>query len=257
MVYRNKFSTWLLFIWIFVWMFFYIIRQNYANAQKSLIGYEQEQVLNLDIIDRLSWAIQQSIDKYQNNFDLLTDGSFQRYLSDEHPFEDAKYTPADLQKIVSYFTHNQSSKFMLRAPAATAFADMARAFWDNFDKKKKLYIVSAYRSYGFQKNMKSNGCKSSHCADPWASEHQAWLAVDIAVADSYGNILQMHTWSQYYKWMEQNAHKYGFHNTYQKWVDIDGKIPEHRHWRFLGVPFATYLNQNQLTIAQYFKNLKM
>jgi LAS superfamily LD-carboxypeptidase LdcB len=87
---------------------------------------------------------------------LFTDGSFQRYLSDDYPFTDPQYTPADLQKIISYFTYNQSSKFMLRAPAATAFADMARAFWDNFDKKRKLYIVSAYRSYTHQKSIKAN-----------------------------------------------------------------------------------------------------
>lgn len=205
------------------------------------------------MIANISWLLYQSQKKYNTTFDLQSDSSFQRYLSDENPFSDPSYKPLDIAPIRSYFTHNNPSKFMLRAPAAIAFADMARAFQNAFSWQYKLYLVSAYRSYWSQSSLFKNGCEQTRCAEPWASEHQAWLAVDISVANRNWKTIQMTTWSDYYKWMDQNAHKYGFHNTYQKWEAIDGKMAEHRHRRFLWEPFATYLHDNNMTIAEYFK----
>ncbi len=240
-------------------MFFYILRQNYANAQKNFSSFQKidtdqdiQENNSLDIVSNLSWILYQSRKKYKTTFDLYTDSSFQRYLSDENPFSDPKYTPLDLLPIISHFTANKSSKFLLRAPAGEAFSDMARAFRDHFDRSSKLYIVSAYRSYGYQNSLIKNGCEENKCAEPWASEHQAWLAVDISASKNWRTI-QMTTWSDYYQWMNENAYKYWFHNTYQKWVEIDGKIAEHRHRRFVGIPFATYLHDNNMTIAEYFR----
>ncbi|MBP7842264.1 D-alanyl-D-alanine carboxypeptidase family protein [Patescibacteria group bacterium] len=40
--------------------------------------------------------------------------------------------------------------------------------------------------------------------------------------------------NKYYKWLENNAHKYGFHNTFQKGMDIDGQMEEGWHRRYVG-----------------------
>jgi LAS superfamily LD-carboxypeptidase LdcB len=260
---KHRFSVWLSVIWIFIWIFFYILRQNFANAQKDFrpqqnlnTGQHAGDTADFDIISSLSWILDQSQKKYQKTFDLQSDSSFQRYLSDETPFSDQSYKPLDLRPIVSHFTYNKSSKFSLRATAGTAFADMAWAFREHFDKSHKIYIASAYRSYGLQNSLLKNWCEEKRCAEPGSSEHQAWLAVDISVANKNGKTLQMTTWSDYYKRMDENAYKYGFHNTYQKWVDVDGKMAEHRHRRFLGIPFATYLHDQNLTIAEYYKKNK-
>jgi len=259
---KHRFSIWLSIIWIFIWIFFYIIRQNYANAQKDFslqsdlnynITTKDSLDITSDIISNLSWIVDQSKKKYNTTFDLVSDWSFQRYLSDDNPFLDLAYKPVDLAPIISHFTYNKSSKFMLRSTAGLAFADLARAFRDHFDKSYKLYVVSAYRSYGSQNSLLKNGCEEKRCAEPWASEHQAWLAVDIALANRNWKTIQMETWSDYYNWMDTNAYKYGFHNTYQKWEEIDGKMAEHRHRRFVWIPFATYLHDHNLTIAEYFK----
>lgn len=257
---QNRFSIWLSVIWIFIWIFFYVLRQNFANAQRDFspqlnsdLGQNYDKSSSFDIISNISWIVNQSKKKYKTTFDLRSDSSFQRYLSDNNPFTDATYKPLDLAPIISNFTYNKSSKFSLRSPAGIAFADMAWAFRDHFNKSNKIYIVSAYRSYGFQNSLFKNGCEEKRCAEPWASEHQAWLAVDITVANKNWKTIQMTTWSDYYSRMDQNAYKYWFHNTYQKWVEIDGKMAEHRHRRFVGIPFATYLHDNNLTIAEYFR----
>jgi len=104
----------------------------------------------------LSSIIENSAEKYQNNFDLLGEASLQRYLSDDNPFLYLDYKPADLEPIKSHFTYNKSYNFMLRKPAATAFADMAWAFWNYFEGKNKFFIVSAYRSYHHQKSIKAS-----------------------------------------------------------------------------------------------------
>ena len=66
------------------------------------------------------------------NFDFDSDGSFQKYLSPDHPFIDTSYTPNDLVNIESDFTANNSRAFELRQEAATQFADMARHFRSAF-----------------------------------------------------------------------------------------------------------------------------
>jgi LAS superfamily LD-carboxypeptidase LdcB len=60
-------------------------------------------------------------------------------------------------------------------------------------------------------------------------------------------------WSgKYYQRLVDNAHKYGFHNSYQKWMEVDGKIIEPWHWRYVWVDLATYLHEHNQTFAEYF-----
>jgi D-alanyl-D-alanine carboxypeptidase len=56
----------------------------------------------------------------------------------------------------------------------------------------------------------------------------------------------------FYAWLDDNAHLYGFHNTYQKGRDIDGYEIEPWHWRYLGAALATHLRENDMTFAQFY-----
>jgi D-alanyl-D-alanine carboxypeptidase len=68
-----------------------------------------------------------------------------------------------------------------------------------------------------------------------------------------GNILGNNR--KYYQWLTDNAHFRGFHNTYQKGIEIDGKMVEPWHWRYVGVELATYLHDSGQTFAEYFYSL--
>jgi LAS superfamily LD-carboxypeptidase LdcB len=59
--------------------------------------------------------------------------------------------------------------------------------------------------------------------------------------------------SLYYRRLEQNAHRFGWHNTFQKWIHIDGQIEEWWHWRYLGKRLATYLWENDLSFTEYYQ----
>lgn len=196
--------------------------------------------------DLYSPRFQQEMLIYQSDF--YADDSYQKILDDNYGFLDPRYVPADLAPIVSDFTSNDSRRFQLRAVAGEAFADMAWHFQDHFAGKKRLSIVSAYRSYDYQKRLASN-CSQTACARAGHSEHQAGLALDLGINGGGMGSVQ----GESYQWLRENAHLRGFHNTYQKGVSIDGKIIEPRHWRYLGVPLATELKEAEQTLRERYQ----
>ena len=193
--------------------------------------------------EEIEWEIQQEKAK---KIDYYSDDSFQKFLDDNHPLS-ANYSANDVVKINSDFTSNRSSDFMLRKKAAEMFEWMAWAFSNAFGFKAKLTINSARRSPTYQRQLASN-CSVWRCAKPGTSEHEAWLAVDLWV-----NGWNIKAWSGiYYQWLVNNAHKYGFHNSYQKWMYVDWKIVEPWHWRYVWVELATILHDRNQTYAEYF-----
>lgn len=182
------------------------------------------------------------------SYDVTSDASFQKYLSDTVPFVNKNYIPSDLLPIHSNFTANNSAKYQLREEAGIQFADMARKFWDTFSGDK-LVITSAYRSFYYQKHLLLT-CKKDQCAAAGTSEHQAGLALDLGVKSKRWSSTFLKAGNKYYDRLSANAHLYGFHNTYQKWVSIDGKIIEPRHRRYVWVELATQLHNNQQTFAE-------
>ena len=183
--------------------------------------------------------------------DFYSDSSFQKFLDDKHPLS-SNYEANDIAKINSDFTSNKSSDFKLRKKAGEMFEWMAWAFSNAFEFKARLTINSAWRSQKYQRQLASN-CSAWRCAKPWTSEHEAGLALDLWV-----NGWNIKAWSgKYYQWLVDNAYKYGFHNSYQKWIEVDWKIVEPWHWRYVGVELATILHEHKQTFAEYFyKNIE-
>ena len=187
-----------------------------------------------------------------SNMDFYSDDSYQKFLDDNHSLA-WNYEASDIVRINSDFTSNKSSNFMLRKEVAEMFEWMARAFSNAFDFKAKLTINSAWRSQAYQRKLIST-CSTWRCAKPGTSEHEAGLALDLWV-----NWWNIKSWNWiYYQWLVDNAHKYGFHNSYQKWMEVDGKIVEPRHWRYVWVELATILHDYGQTFSEYFyKNIEM
>ena len=51
--------------------------------------------------------------------------------------------------------------------------------------------------------------------------------------------------------MTENAHTYGFHQSYQKWIEIDLYSEEKRHWRYVWVDMATELKESWLSFTEW------
>ena len=116
-----------------------------------------------------------------------------------------------------------------------------------------LPLISGYRSYKKQSELYKNYVKidgeekaNTYSAKPGHSEHQTGLAFDIGkVDDSFKGTMEA-------KWIEENAHLYGFIVRYPKdKTNITGYIYEPWHVRYLGIDIATKVKESNLSLEEY------
>ena len=185
------------------------------------------------------------------DYNLLEDASFQKYLGNGQYLVNADYVPWDLISIESDFTANSARKFLLRKQAAAEFADLARHFWKDTNGDR-LFITSTYRSAKLQESLLKKGCSRAKCAEVWSSEHQLWLALDLGVMTKQGKYIAISKWNKYYQRLATSGADWWFHNTYQKWIDIDGQMEEGRHWRFLWTELAQTLRDQSQSFSEWY-----
>lgn len=229
--------------------FAFIVMQNIVSADIVRSTTIPNNSISDFIIQKaeeiLSENIQDAINQYSQNFDTESDYSFQKYVSDKNVLQNKKYQPSDLVPFNTGNVVNKAAKPYLRQAAAIAFDEMTESFYKEF--WKKIYVASSYRSYEDQVHLFDEWCSSIRCAKIGASEHQLGLAVDIHVATKNW---YTHFSSGYLDWMNENAYKYGFINTYSKWPQVDWKMKEIRHRRYVWVPFATELHGKGMSFAE-------
>jgi len=195
------------------------------------------------------------LEKYQKqsrieNLDFTADSSLTKYVDPRISFTEVTYVPSDLRRLEREYIIDSKWNAQMRSQAADAVEEMAQAFYNDFNEK--MLVVSSYRSYSYQAGIKARWCPDNLCAKAGHSEHQSGLAVDFWSASSqqvWDNSQRL-TW--FYKWLEDNAHLYGFHNGYRNGVEIDGYDVEPWHWRYVGREFAEYLHTQNITFAQYY-----
>lgn len=108
-----------------------------------------------------------------------------------------------------------------------------------------LQVVSAYRSFGTQSSVKSGykitygaGTANQFSADQGYSEHQLGSALDF-ISPEIDTPFYGFEKTKSYKWLTENAHRFGFtlsyppNNSYYQF--------EPWHWRFVGRALATKL----------------
>lgn len=184
----------------------------------------------------------------------IEDSSLQKFVNDKVSFNNLKYIPNDLVLLNWDYIVDKKLQQQARIEAVNSLIKMSQDFYDYF--WEKIVVVSAYRSYDYQKWIKDRGCSDLFCAKAWYSEHQSGLALDFFEATSKEEFLSNSEYNNYYVWLKNNAHNYGFHNSYQNGREVDWYVVEPWHWRYLWVDFATYLHNNNQTFAEYYNNLK-
>ena len=116
-----------------------------------------------------------------------------------------------------------------------------------------LSLQSGYRSYETQKSLYNSYVKkhgetltNTFSAKPGHSEHQTGLAFDVGkVEDSFANTKES-------KWLDQNAHLYGFIIRYPKGKQsITGYKYEPWHIRYLGLENAKKVKDSGKTLEEY------
>ena len=243
------------------WYYSWIIHTN--AVFESLISrleldLKKEREKNIILTQLLTKQKDEQILQRNNSFenmDFETDDSLQKFVTSTKWFNDVKYKPTDLEKVASkYVSDGRWWEQTLRKDANEALQKMAEKFFN--DTWEKISVVSAYRSYEYQVWIKSRGCSDKYCAKPWFSEHQSWLAADFWSASSVEVWQKNQRLKKYFEWMKQNAANFWFTNSYQKWVEIDGYVVEPWHWRYVWVDLAKYLQEKNMTFAEFYNSLK-
>ncbi len=159
------------------------------------------------------------------------------YFLNEH------YVPSKLTKIDEKYVSDQKKEYLIY----TDIWPFLQNLLENATRAKvDMQIISAYRSFGTQAELKSSyavvygaGTANQFSADQGYSEHQLGTAVDFTTT-SLGTSFSSFAKTPAYQWLAENAHTYGFILSYPK--DNAYYKFEPWHWRFVGRELAGKLH---------------
>ena len=163
------------------------------------------------------------------------------------------YEPEDLVKISSKYSWGDNK--MIRKEVYDAFIKM----WDDaYEEGIYLIINLGYRSYDDQEaiynrlmNLKNRKYADGISARPGHSEHQTGLALDIF--EKSNSSTETFKESDAYKWLLNNAYKYGFILRYNEENEgITGFNAEDWHYRYIGIEHAKKVYEKKITFEEYY-----
>lgn len=180
------------------------------------------------------------------------------YFLSEH------YVPSKLGVIPDQYLYKKGSLEQIHAsvlPFSQKMMDAAE------QDSIPLQVVSAYRSFGDQTSVKTGykvtygaGTANQFSADQGYSEHQLGTTIDFTTPE-IKTIFAGFNKTKAYKWLEENAYKFGYVISYPLTNSYYQFEPW--HWRFVGVALATKLHDAnqylydmpQREIDQYLVNI--
>ena len=109
--------------------------------------------------------------------------------------------------------------------------------------------IEAYENEGKSKS-EAKKLAEQWVAIPGTSEHQLGIAVDINADTTKSSS------DDVYKWLEENAHTYGFIKRYpSNKTDITGVINEPWHYRYVGKEVASEIYSQGICLEEYIDTL--
>ncbi len=245
-----------LLVWcVLCWGYYVMLLQWKQWVDTGLWSTSQKEVY-VETGNLVATGKSEAVVNMANTFDMETDDSITKYVGKGHPFHEKAYIPSDLvslknTKYLAVYTKWRIPNQELRKEAKEYLEKMAKDFFDTF--KQPLYVYSAYRSYEYQKNSIGKACKDEgFCAVEWESEHQWGLTLDFWETTNEEQFLRKY--QKYYDWLKENAHKYGFHQSYQNGIEKDWYYIEPWHWRYLWEALATLLHEKNQTFVNYYRD---
>ena len=171
-------------------------------------------------------------------------------LVNKYNYLSSDYVPNNLVTI----SYPYGASLQVEKTAYEAFINM---YNDAKSIGLNLYITSPYRSYNTQLGLYNRYVREdgqtladTYSARAGHSEHQTGLALDIIIP---GGTLGGFEYTSEFKWLKDNAHKYGFILRYpfgKEW--ITGYDYEPWHYRYVGVDVATKVYNEDITFEEYY-----
>lgn len=172
----------------------------------------------------------------------------------------SNYIPGDLEKISSFGIPTRSESIELRIIVISQLKNLIEnAEADGFH----LVVNSGYRSFEGQAIL-YNHLYLNHgalyvdetVANPGHSEHQLGTAVDLTNLDIMRGVIWDFRTTEDAKWLEKNAHEYGFILSYPKGAEEEtGYGYEPWHYRYVGREIAAEIKESGELPQVYLRNL--
>lgn len=160
------------------------------------------------------------------------------------------FVPDDLVKIPEGYYISDGKEYYLKDEALSAFINMSD---DAKLEDIQIKTISAYRSYEYQSylydlyTISYNKDADTFSTKPGHSEHQLGLAIDI------NSLSESFEFTDEYKWLEENAYKYGYILRYPKNTEeVTGFVYEPWHYRYVGIYVAKIIHDSNITFDQYY-----
>mgnify|MGYP001608372265 CR=1 FL=1 len=245
-----------------------VLRENNLSIKNlgEKVGLFQESLDSLkrdsDELYRQLLAVQDKNTSFEQTISGISDtvGTLQKLSKTDREllqkyskvfFLNENYVPSRLANIDEKYLSDKNKPLQFHALVLHYLTDMLN---NSISSNTVVKVVSAYRSFGTQANLKSGYVFSygtganSFSAEQGYSEHQLGTTVDLAVSDN-PNLSTSFDQTAAFSWLKNNAYRYGFvlsypqNNSYYQY--------EPWHWRFVGVKLATRLHED----GMYFYDL--
>lgn len=217
---------------------------------------------NLDLLNSLTEEKNRN-DEFENQINKIsgTVGTLEK-LSKTDPellqkyskvyFLNEHYVPSELADIPKEYVYPEDKKLQFHAKAWPHLEDLLKdASEDDID----LRVISAYRSFGTQAALKTSykitygaGTANAFSADQGYSEHQLGTTVDFTTP-TLGSNFNGFASTEAYKWLRENAYRYGFILSYPKTNQYYQFEPW--HWRFVGEDLARKLHNDEANFYDF------
>lgn len=160
----------------------------------------------------------------------------------------------------SYYVRDKS--VFLAPEALDALNQMMDAFRDQ-GGSRTVMVVAGYRTKEFQEHLfrqsaEKNGQDHAQkfVAQPGGSEHHTGLVVDFQIAYPDGTYAEYQGEGEY-AWINQNCQDFGWVVRYDASKEkLTGIGDEPWHFRYVGVPHATAMVEEDLCMEEYIEYLK-
>ncbi len=152
-----------------------------------------------------------------------------------------------------------SLEAMLKDAADAGYPVLIRSAHRTINYQKMLYNnkVQAYLNAGYnQATAESEAAK--WVAVPGTSEHNLGIVVDIVNQGYTGELEQYFEENPLFDWLVENCADYGFILRYPKTKEaVTGIVYEPWHYRYVGKEVAQYIMDNDLTLEEYWEEIKI
>lgn len=179
---------------------------------------------------------------YTNTEETNLDDGIKMLVNKFH-YLNEDYLPDDIVPISNWYAYEGHS-------TKKEVYDHYVSMWNDANGQGLVLLVnSSYRTFEEQQEQYDMS-NDDYASRPGYSEHQTGLALDIVSDGSQGNEFEN---TDEFKWLQENAHKYGFILRYPKDKEyITGYNYESWHYRYVGEELATKVKESGLTYDEYY-----